>query len=402
MTDSIPLKVLQLHEKTVIHGGAEVYISQLQSLLGDFGSISYWIGINEVNEVFEISVAGSDSKITYQKIEDVFKFLKEFITANNIDLINIHNQFNPSIVNFCFSNLPVVKSVHSPVMVCPGRDKFWRFSEKPCTIKFGLHCFYHIYTEGCSNRHPKRIKKAWEYVQYEVNDAASRYKKIIVMSDYMRHGLLECSVPDTKILVNPYFTPLVDEESNINVREVKRLLFIGRLVSSKGPHIMISALSEILNSNHNVFLDIIGDGLMMDELTQLVNSLGLQSKVVFHGWKKHEEIDIMIRDSYLVLFPSVYPEAFGIVGIEAMMRNKPVIAFGVGGVATWLKDGINGFLVPAKDQEIFKNKVQHLLEDSVLYSSMCDNAREIAINQFTPDVHIKKLLEVYSAAILDN
>lgn len=393
------MNVLQIHEKIEIHGGAEVYIRQLTTLLPTYGISTLWIALIKDNDNFK--VVSDSNEILFSSFSqlDLRNFFVQFIADNNIDLANIHNLFEKEIVNLLIEILPVIKSVHSPVMVCPGRDKFWRFSERPCTIKYGLHCFYHIYTEGCSNRHPKRVKTAWDYVQFEVNEAASLYKKIIVMSDYMRDGLLECNVSESKILVNPYFTPLVNEEVVNSNQETKRLLFIGRLVSSKGPHIMISALSEILKNNTDIFLDIIGDGLMMEELTTQVKSLGLQSQIIFHGWKNHDEIDTMIRKSYVVLFPSVYPEAFGIVGIEAMMRSKPVVAFNVGGVSTWLKDGETGFLVENKDVESFAKRVQLILNDYETYNRMAIQARINVLKDFIPEVHIKKLIEEYKMAL---
>lgn len=393
------MNILHLHEKTQIHGGAEVYISQLQELLPQYGCATHWIGVQDAGEAFTITVAGSGFNTTLNSLPEVYGFLQQYVTDHQIDLINIHNIFHPDLVRFCLSLRPVVKSVHSPVMVCPGRDKFWRFSEEPCTIKYGLHCFYHIYKEGCSNRHPKRVKKAWNYVQFEAKEAAYRYKKIIVMSDYMRDGLLECAVPEKQIVVNPYFTPEVPEEPQQPAGGQQRLLFIGRLVSSKGPHIMIKALQQLLKDRNDLYLDIIGDGLMRDDLQAQVKSLNLEHKIIFHGWKVRSEIDTMLKNAYLVLFPSVYPEAFGIVGIEAMMRGKPVVAFDVGGVSTWLKDGENGFLVKNKDEQLFGSKTTFLLDNPAVYESMSIAARVQVISRFTPGIHINTLKQLYQNAI---
>jgi len=392
------LNILHIHEKTAIHGGAEVYIQQLQDLLPAYDVNTSWMGIEKSEEGFLVSKFGEVEKLLIKNQHDLFNYLDKELIDLDIDLVNIHNLFYPDVVRFLLNRIPVIKSVHSPVMVCPGRDKFWRFSEKPCTIPYGLHCFYHIYKEGCANRHPKRVKSQWQYVQFEAKEAAFLYKKIVVMSDYMKNGLLECDIPETQILLNPYFTPIV-EPTNSSENSEKRLLFIGRLVSSKGPHIMIEALEELLKNNSDIFLDIVGDGLMRGDFETLVKKLGLSEKVIFHGWKSQSEIDQFIRNSYLVLFPSVYPEAFGIVGIEAMMRNKAVVAFDVGGVSTWLKDGENGFLVPNKDKKGFSEKVKILIEDDELKNQMSFKARLMVMESFTPEVHMSKLIETYKITI---
>ena len=49
-------------------------------------------------------------------------------------------------------------------------------------------------------------------------------------------------------------------------------------------------------------------------------------------------IDNYLSRASVVVFPSIYPESFGIVGIEAMMRGRPVVGFDVGGVKDWLKN----------------------------------------------------------------
>lgn len=372
------MRILQLHERTELKGGAEVYIDQLNQLLPKYGHQSFWLGKDSLGKHPE-------------------NYLDEFITGNGIDVISVHNIFDINLVSFCLRRLPVIKFAHGPVMVCPGKDKFWRHSEECCTIKYGLHCFRHIYSEGCANRHPKRVLDAWNYVNFEVKKASKRYKKIIVMSDYIKERLTECGICDTSIICNPYFTP----EASVVPSEYgkKSLLFVGRLISSKGPHIMLEALMPILENRNDVHLDIVGDGIMKDELMSLVEKTGVSDNVTFHGWLNRDETDRLLQQSYLVLFPSVYPEAFGIVGIEAMMRAKPVVAFNVGGVSTWLTDGETGFFVEPKDKKAMRVRTEMLLNDTLLYNDMSRRARLQALARFTAEKHMERLLEVYGEAL---
>ena len=330
---------------------------------------------------------------------DLFHFLTLYCEKEDIHLINIHNIFNPAIVRFCFQLRPVVKHVHSPVMVCPGKDKFWRYSEKPCNISYGLHCFWHIYSQGCANRHPKRVWNAWNYVKFEINDAANRYKKIIVMSDFIKQGMMECGVREEQMICNPYFTNKIDFVSDNSDQPIKKILFVGRLISSKGPHIMLGALTKLLSERNDIQLEIIGDGIMRASLAQVITDKELNKKVFFRGWLKKEEIDKAIGESYMIIFPSIYPEAFGIVGIEAMMQGKPVVGFNVGGVSTWLKNEITGFLTKPGDTEMLREKAELLLNDAEIYNRMSRNARSEALKKFVPAVHIGKLIEIYRGSI---
>lgn len=372
------MRILHLHERTEIKGGAEVYIDQLNRLLPGYGYQSFWIGEDALGKRPVVA-------------------LGNFIIGNNIDLISIHNVFNPVLVTYCLDRFPVVKFAHGPVMVCPGKDKFWRYSEKGCTIKYGIHCFKHIYTEGCANRHPKRVLKAWNNVNFEIKKASPRYRRIVVMSDFIKNGLMECGVNENKIICNPYFTPIAAEGANTPLK--KDLLFVGRLISSKGPHIMLKAVEPILKSRNDVCLKIIGDGIMKNELARAVADLNLENKVSFLGWLDREKIGRILQESHLLIFPSIYPEAFGIVGIEAMMRGKPVVGFNVGGVNTWLKNEQTGFLVEPKDYLEMQNRIELLLNDAFLYNQFANEARKQAIDRFTVDTHMDILLRVYNEAM---
>lgn len=285
-------------------------------------------------------------------------------------------------------------------MVCPGKDKFWRYSERACNIRYGLHCFWHIYSEGCSNRHPRRVWNAWKIVNFEIEEASLRYRRIVVMSSFIEKGLLECGVSADKIVCNPYFTSKVDFLPSIaEISKTKRIFFAGRLVAAKGPHLMIRAVANLLRERPDVHLDIVGEGLMREELRNIVAREGIQSKVIFHGWLHSDGVKALLQESYLVVFPSIYPEAFGIVGIEAMMCGKPVVGFDVGGVSSWLNDSETGFLIQVRDVDTMEAKIRLLLEDTVLYAGMRATARMQALAKFTPETHMKVLNNIYASAI---
>jgi Glycosyltransferase len=394
---SVGMNVLHIHNEITNKGGTEVYLADLQAYLPQYGCNSYWLCIQKNNQRYLVAeYQGTFTEFSLKQVKD---YLAKWISDHHIDLICIHNLFEIELVELLLTLKPVVKFSHSPVLVCPGRDKYWRFSQKPCTIPYGMHCFWHIYSEGCSNRHPKRIWKAWNYVRKELEFAKDRYQKIVVMSTYNSGRLLECNVPADKIVVNPYFTRYVDTIPEAIPRETVRILFIGRIISGKGVPEMLHAVEPVLKKHTHVHLDIIGDGLQMNEVKKMVTDKGIEGNVMFHGWLPRQKIDKLLAECYLVIFPSIYPESFGIVGIESMMNGKPVVAFNVGGVSTWLKNGENGFLLKSGDHVQMSQAIEKLLTDKELYKRMSRHAREIAVEQFTPDVHFKKLISVFDNAV---
>ncbi|WP_282039406.1 glycosyltransferase family 4 protein [Saccharicrinis aurantiacus] len=393
------MNILHLNDKITISGGVEVYIEQLLKYMPQYNIQSHWLGIHKNNKSYSISEYGQTSvTLEVLSFNDTVAYLKQFIAKYSIDIIHIHSISNPQLIDACFKLAPVVRSMHEPRIVCPGHGKLLRKSEEICTRKFGLHCIYHSYKEGCCNRHPKRLIPAIKNTYYEVNKASKKYKCIIAMSDFMKGEAIKAGIHKNKVMLNPYFTENTRQITNVVHTEDKRLLYIGRLSRTKGVHYLINSAISLLDKGHKIIIDIVGDGHDAHYFKSLVPD-HLKQYFVFHGWQSRDQINEHLANSYLLLFPSIYPEAFGISGIEAMMHGKPVVGFNVGGVSTWLKEGITGYLVHVKDSDMFSEKITELIVDQKLYAKMCINARQYALEQFSPEVHMKKLINVYNSIL---
>ena len=77
----------------------------------------------------------------------------------------------------------------------------------------------------------------------------------------------------------------------------------------------------------SVQFDIIGSGHDEKYFRSLIPHK-YETKFIFHGWKDRSNKSNFTK-AYIMIFPSIYPEAFGLSGIEAMMNNKPVVGFNV-------------------------------------------------------------------------
>ena len=94
-----------------------------------------------------------------------------------------------------------------------------------------------------------------------------------------------------------------------------RLLFVGRLIRTKGVRDAIRALP--LLADLPVCLDIVGDGFDADACRALVTELGLQDRVIFHGAQPRSEVGRFYEAADIFVFPS-YREPGGNVAFEAM------------------------------------------------------------------------------------
>jgi glycosyltransferase involved in cell wall biosynthesis len=97
----------------------------------------------------------------------------------------------------------------------------------------------------------------------------------------------------------------------------------------------------------------------------------------------------------VVLGPTHVAEAFGLVGVEAMAHGKPVVAYALGGVVEWLRDGQTGLLAPAGDATAFRAAIDRLLESPSLAASLGEQGRRDVDLLFRPEHHVMRLLEVY-------
>jgi glycosyltransferase involved in cell wall biosynthesis len=83
------------------------------------------------------------------------------------------------------------------------------------------------------------------------------------------------------------------------------------------------------------------------------------------------------------------------VGVEAMANSRPVVAFNVGGIPDWLKDGYNGFLVPSRDVKRLAARMDQLLDDSTLATQLGSNGRSYVEQNYSSEQHLDQLLHIF-------
>ncbi|PID93340.1 MAG: 4-alpha-glucanotransferase [Bacteroidetes bacterium] len=123
-----------------------------------------------------------------------------------------------------------------------------------------------------------------------------------------------------------------------NVDE-KVVTFLGRLTFQKGPEYFIEAAHQVLQRSNKVRFVMAGSGDMMNKLIKRVAQLGISDRFHFTGFLKGADVDKMFALSDVFVMPSV-SEPFGIVPLEAMRSNVPVIISKQSGVSEILKHAI--------------------------------------------------------------
>jgi phosphatidyl-myo-inositol dimannoside synthase len=167
------------------------------------------------------------------------------------------------------------------------------------------------------------------------------------------------------------------------------VLFVGRLVPEKGASDFIIALARA--TNKKLFGVVCGDGPMRSELETLAHEYGLQDRVAFEGWLQPNEVACRMAGADALLFPSKrspdgWVEAQGVVLVEAMRRNLPILASRSGGIPDLIEDGRTGWLFPEGDIDAMASLVSSFEGKSApTVAEVTARARNIALTEINRD-----------------
>ncbi|MFC1521606.1 glycosyltransferase family 4 protein [Elusimicrobiota bacterium] len=169
---------------------------------------------------------------------------------------------------------------------------------------------------------------------------------------------------------------------------------IARLFSQKGHEHFLEMAAQIYREDPSVQFLIVGNGILLEKLTQMAKSMGIDSAVKFAGLVAQERIpryiqamDILVHASVREGIPRVLP--------QALAAGKPVIAFDMDGNPEVIEDGRTGFLIAPTDNSAMAKKAISLLRDPCLQATMGNNGREFVLRNFSLKTMIERIDSVY-------
>ena len=215
--------------------------------------------------------------------------------------------------------------------------------------------------------------------------------EVIVNSNYMKSELQRLfGLPYEKINVVPNGVNLslfngIERDYNFRRKYAmdneKIILFMGRLVYEKGIQHLISAMPKILEGYHDTKLVICGKGGMLEELKQQVNAMGISNKVYFAGYMNGKDVQRMYKAADISVFPSTY-EPFGIVALEAMLSENPVVVSDIGGLNEIVEHRVNGMKAYCGNPNSIADSILQLLYDHKLCSEVTKRAKNKVRNEY--------------------
>lgn len=234
--------------------------------------------------------------------------------------------------------------------------------------------------------------------------------EVIVNSNYMKGELQRLfGLPFEKINVVPNGVNLLSFSGIDRDYEFRRkyamdnekiILFMGRLVYEKGIQHLIAAMPKILSTYNDAKLIIAGKGGMLDELKAQADSLGLGAKVYFAGYMNGKDVQKLYKAADISVFPSTY-EPFGIVALEAMLAERPVVVSDAGGLNEIVQHRENGMKCYSGNANSIADSILELLYDQQLCTNVVKKAKAKVKNEYNWNKIAQDTHFIYQKAICE-
>lgn len=292
---------------------------------------------------------------------------------------------------------PVVRMVHDHHLFCLRGCRYSAWSRQPCTKALSPLCLV-----PCGGVVQRSAEGGWSlafgsYLRKKGElELHKNFARLVVASEYMREELLRNGFRPDQIEIHspvppPSIAPL-PEKTAAGARP--KIIFAGQIVRGKGVDILLESLALVRTPFECVIL---GDGHHRAYCENLSKELGLESRVHFAGYVPAAEINAHYAGATLAVFSSVWPEPFGLSGLEALRHGLPVVAFDVGGVREWLDDGVNGLLAPWMDRAGFAARVEQLLRNPQLARTLGEQGRTLSAERFDFSRYVEGLEELFAS-----
>lgn len=171
----------------------------------------------------------------------------------------------------------------------------------------------------------------------------------------------------------------------------------GTLTERKGQRIFLLAAAEVIKSGMDAEFLITGHGPDKPELRRLAQELGIERRITF---TPSTCSDIGIFSGIDLFVEPSYQEGFGLSVLQAMASGVPVIASGVGGIFSLVKDGETGLLVPSGDPHALAQAICTLLASPQRRREMARRARDRVEMEFQASIIAARMLQFYQNRVL--
>jgi colanic acid/amylovoran biosynthesis glycosyltransferase len=232
-------------------------------------------------------------------------------------------------------------------------------------------------------------------------DLFSQVDLVQPISQHWERKLLDLGCPKNKILVHHMgidcnkFQYRAEQPSSSQIH----LVSIARLVAKKGLQYSIQAVAQLIPRYPNLEYQIIGDGVLKEDLEQLIKQLNITKNVKLLGWRQQPEVAAIIAQADILLAPSITSQDGDCEGIpvslmESMARGLPVISTYHSGIPELIENGVSGYLLPERDITNLATKIEHLITNPELRQKMGQAGRQKVETDYNIQILNDRLVQI--------
>jgi glycosyltransferase involved in cell wall biosynthesis len=314
--------------------------------------------------------------------------LETLVRHTRPDVVHSHAIFDNELLARIQHHAPVLRSVHNYHGCFSSGLKYFSPGHE-CHRAHGPLCVPNALVRNCGHR---KIPQASLHHYQRTSRTLQNLREADGVLGYSRYLLRDLEVNRIpKLSFAPMFVPPASAAPPHPGNA--RVLYVGRLIPAKGVATLVRAVAAA-----GAYLDVHGEGRAEPGLRRLVARLGIEKRVVFHGLSDQETLERAYAAATVVAVPSIWPEPFGLVGLEAMTRARAVLASRTGGIPEWLADGETGRLVASGDVKAWAEGLRAMLADQDGCHALGRVGRERVLTDFTLEAHLASLLPAYTRA----
>ena len=254
---------------------------------------------------------------------------------------------------------------------------------------------------------PKGAKGlAWKGLSFTLGSQMRRgSSRIIAISNAAKSLLVSLGVPEERIAVIPLgvdtsFFRTADAgpglREQLGLEDSTVVLFVGRMEDVKGVDVLLEAFSLLRKNDDSLCLVLVGGGAQKPRYEALASHLGITSGVRFVGSVTREALPSYLDVADIFVLPSL-KEPFGLVGLEAMAKGKPVVASAVGGIPDFV-GAETGLLVRPGSARGLASALERLAADPSLRARLGEGGRKLVDERFSYRHVAERTVEVFEEA----
>lgn len=287
---------------------------------------------------------------------------------------------------------PALLFLHAYYGTCISGTKRHAFPRPvPCERVLGPGCLVHYLPRRCGGRSPLTAVREYRHQRRRLA-LARRYGTVLVGSHAMREEYLRHGLSEARVRCLPLFGDSVPQAEPPAPRPSSgQVLMVGRLTELKGGVELVRALSMARAAlGRELELVVAGDGPERERMRR--EAVARRVPVRFAGWVDRAGREALMRGADLLAVPSVWPEPFGMVGVEAGAVGLPAVAFAVGGIPDWCEPGVSGELAPGHPPTVrgLSDAIVRALAEPAHHARLREGAWRMA-SRFSPGAHVDAL-----------